>query len=333
MTTIERPKISRTEEVIAEMLTENTGCHFLDSGGSSGRAWQRNCAAVEAAQLTPAEFFKTQPKSYFGWPRVHPHPNHRKPDDKLTAELWVTHDVFHWLSAAVEYDDEIDRLFDIFAGLSDEDAYWMQLSEEFPEWYSQLLARVKAMDEEDGDDSGADDYYQAPGGIYGDSSGPILEYTYNVENCLSQDIQFVYWTIDGDEFALVQIHNGADARGGLTKPRGFRTAIDSDPPGFFDFHRFGIGCDKCCAMWSGDESCGYQNGADYRELPSLDEYEAMESTDETDAVWRAFHTGLLAEWCGERGKIVIEKRGQYPTDDTSVYCPECGIGELSPYFY
>lgn len=32
----------RTKEIIFGMLTENTGTHFLDSGGAYGRAWERN---------------------------------------------------------------------------------------------------------------------------------------------------------------------------------------------------------------------------------------------------------------------------------------------------
>ena len=30
------------ENIVYEMLTENTGTHFLDSGGEDGRHWQRN---------------------------------------------------------------------------------------------------------------------------------------------------------------------------------------------------------------------------------------------------------------------------------------------------
>lgn len=30
------------EQTIFEMITENTGTHMLDSGGDSGRNWQRN---------------------------------------------------------------------------------------------------------------------------------------------------------------------------------------------------------------------------------------------------------------------------------------------------
>ena len=33
---------TQTQQAIFEMLTENTGKHFLDSGGDNGRHWQRN---------------------------------------------------------------------------------------------------------------------------------------------------------------------------------------------------------------------------------------------------------------------------------------------------
>lgn len=34
--------MNNIQEIIYKMLTENTGKHFLDSGGSSNRHWQRN---------------------------------------------------------------------------------------------------------------------------------------------------------------------------------------------------------------------------------------------------------------------------------------------------
>ncbi len=43
------------ERKIAEMMTENTGTHFLDSGGESGRFWQRNQGK---------DFKKEQPSTY-----------------------------------------------------------------------------------------------------------------------------------------------------------------------------------------------------------------------------------------------------------------------------
>ena len=31
-----------TEKMVFELITENTGQHFLDSGGAYGRHWERN---------------------------------------------------------------------------------------------------------------------------------------------------------------------------------------------------------------------------------------------------------------------------------------------------
>ena len=38
----EMPEMTPLETRIWEMMTENTGCHILDSGGAYGRAWQRS---------------------------------------------------------------------------------------------------------------------------------------------------------------------------------------------------------------------------------------------------------------------------------------------------
>lgn len=54
--------------------------------------------------------------------------------------------------------------------------------------------------------------------------GPInWEYTYNYDNVLSQDIQFLFFDYDFEtEYILLQVHNGCDARSGMTKPRVFK---------------------------------------------------------------------------------------------------------------
>ena len=49
MTDIEYTQDTRsTDEVIVAMLTENTGRHFLDSGGAYGRNWERNSGKTVA---------------------------------------------------------------------------------------------------------------------------------------------------------------------------------------------------------------------------------------------------------------------------------------------
>jgi hypothetical protein len=52
-------------------------------------------------------------------------------------------------------------------------------------------------------------------------------YTFNEENVLSQDIQFLYAdNIFDNNIIALSIHNGADARGGLTDYKFFKVEWD-----------------------------------------------------------------------------------------------------------
>ena len=93
--------MSKTSEILKDMLKENTGTHFLDSGGHYGRHWQQN-QGVD---------FEQQEES------------------TLTVEhgIEVTHDVYHWLLDKVEYDEETTDQFCEFAQLEgNEDKCWFE---------------------------------------------------------------------------------------------------------------------------------------------------------------------------------------------------------------
>jgi hypothetical protein len=178
----ETKKITTTEYEIAKMLIENTGRHFLDSGGAYGRSWERN-------QALP---FLARPATTLSFRR---------------GELDITHNVYHWLAERLDYDAKLNELFhgpfreecdreecrtcggrgrfghERFARLSSYDrqynvvdegpdgAYkckscdgkgkvvsdkgWLELMEEFPTWYAGWLAKENAemveCDECDGD--------------------------------------------------------------------------------------------------------------------------------------------------------------------------------------
>jgi len=81
-------KLTKTEKVLLEMLKENTGEHFLDSGGAYGRHWQSN-QGVD---------FTKRKEGWWSWP----------------GELSATKDLFHWLSQILEYDAEGNRKFQAF---------------------------------------------------------------------------------------------------------------------------------------------------------------------------------------------------------------------------
>jgi hypothetical protein len=87
------------ENVIASMMTENTGTHFLDSGGAYGRNWQRNQgltvgATVDALKEMPSATLEVSIRDWRGKPH---------------AELIPTVNIFHKLTGGVlEIDDRCE---------------------------------------------------------------------------------------------------------------------------------------------------------------------------------------------------------------------------------
>lgn len=81
--------ISKTQEVLAEMLTENTGRHMLDSGGAYGRNWERNQG------LTVEDFINSAPAI-------------------LTQYSGPVFNVFHYLDSNLEYSEKVDKVFQEF---------------------------------------------------------------------------------------------------------------------------------------------------------------------------------------------------------------------------
>lgn len=158
-----------THEVLAAMLVENTGTHMLDSGGASGRHWQRN-------QGLTVETLMERPEASWGY-----------------AAEYVVLDLFHYLRKRLEFAADVQAEFDAFSEGSEE-PWAVDLEEFFAERFPDA---------------------EVTGG-----------YTYNHENCLSQD--FVWHQIDDDDsdwddkLVVLQIHGGADARGGFTAPKFFR---------------------------------------------------------------------------------------------------------------
>ena len=66
-----------------------------------------------------------------------------------------------------------------------------------------------------------------------------IEYTYNYDNSLSQDIQYVSLgdTYDCNIIALA-IHNGADARGGFTDYKIFKIDEDNFYFNYYDYEEY-----------------------------------------------------------------------------------------------
>jgi len=171
------------------MLTENTGTHFLDSGGANDRYWQKN------QSKTINDFDNEEEIQII---------------DKDSEYPYLIKSLYHHLIDSCEYLEKDNK--------------------DFINWINQNPYSWK--DNQDGRCAGSmydvEEYMSL---TYGDDIR--TEYTFNYDNNLSQDIQFmtVGDTYDCNIIALA-IHNGADARGGLTDYKIFR--IDEDY--FYNFN-------------------------------------------------------------------------------------------------
>ena len=162
---------------IKEMLLENTGKHFLDSGGDDNRMWQRNQGKI----------FEDEPR--------------------VRAEFWngeFEYEVvstYHYLSEILETDEFSYEINKYLRGTKDEEGYpchWIGECREVLENSDEFAEQIEWL---------------------GNS-----ENTYNYENNLSQVLQFQVFknAYTGDAYCLLQIHGGADVRGGYTDTRCFK---------------------------------------------------------------------------------------------------------------
>lgn len=156
------------EEKLYTILTTGTGRHMLDSGGDSGRHWQRN-------QLKPIDSFKEEPRA--------------------VMDEWgeVTISLFHHLVEALH----VTRL---------SEALDEELTDFSKEREGSYLEDIEAFIEHIGAEEG------------------YSENSYNRESNLSQVIQYQTFTLGGTEYVALQIHQGADVRGGYTRPYIFELA-------------------------------------------------------------------------------------------------------------
>jgi len=171
-----------TKQTVYKMLIENTGTHFLDSGGDSGRMWQRN-------QKKTIQDFDNEPEELYQF-------------DFDNGYIYRTLSVFHFLTNNLQIDD----LCEDFNNLQNESNDW---------------------------DSNCN--------LYGVSAQAyeILDTlpdvrilrtwnTYNGESDLSQILQGATIEIDGETYFCIQIHGGADARGGYTNAKLFKSGYYCD---------------------------------------------------------------------------------------------------------
>lgn len=216
------------KEVLAEMLVENTGRSFLDSGGAYGRDWEQNQGKTLAD-------WEAEPEATLWEVSVH--------EGELSA--LPTLSVFHFLANRLsEYDHRLQAYFDGWAKAND--MYGLEAAQEFPAHRAERYGME----------------VQDLGDLVG-SPEPITVNTYNGEDCLSQIVQWVAYVDPHSEAArvLLSIHGGCDARGGYTWPRVF--TLSGDPQhdyegicSLLDNARASLCCKECDATWDTDDA-GY----------------------------------------------------------------------------
>jgi hypothetical protein len=225
------------------------------------------------------------------------------------ASFEVTHNVFHWLAERLTYDRGMTKRLRKLG--EREDLYGMRLAERFPEWLAERDHEI--------------------GGIYGEGS-PVTVNTYNGEDLLSQTLQYVFFRCDGEDYVALQIHGGADVRGGYTDPVIFMV---NDELAIFDNAKAGIAPDWHALKalqaerdlqgtlfggktelneinWSTDDGCHwyYQgSGRDY-DAKQLDKLSAIEIAD-------------ASQW--KRGKVCV-------LPDHTALCPFTGVKLVASWY-
>lgn len=149
---------------IKKLLKENTGTHFLDSGGDSNRHWQKNAK-----------------RNFNKEPRI------------LWDEYEYSVNIYHYLCEVLDTDRNTQK---INSFISRNDLHWVQEVKE-------EITNKDFM------------YHEI-------SSWGELHNTYNGEENISQTLLFQTFRIDSEQYVLLQVHQGADIRGGYTQTRCFK---------------------------------------------------------------------------------------------------------------
>ena len=169
------------ENLIASMMTENTGTHFLDSGGASGRNWQRNKGlTADILKEMPSATLEVSIREYSGRPH---------------ADLCPTVNIFHKLTGGML---ELDERCEIFNAMR------------VPDWGNQLYGVS---------DRGAN-WLRDQKFTWNGDEAPFN--TYNWSANLSQTLCGRFLSHDDGKYVLLQIHGGADVRGGYTDAKLFK---------------------------------------------------------------------------------------------------------------
>jgi hypothetical protein len=174
-------KLKGIDKVVSEMLKENTGSHFLDSGSAYGRNWERN-QKVD---------FESAPKIFLKFSQY-----------GEGSEIEFTRSIYDFLTENLVVHTSLQRSFSRFCNLEENKGLnWFELEHKYIEKRKEKGLVV--------------------GGIYGDGDpirdntynhdnvlSQDFVYSYWTDKVFGQCI-------------LLSVHGGCDIRGGYTRPRAF----------------------------------------------------------------------------------------------------------------
>lgn len=181
------------KELLASMMLENTGKAICDSGGDSGRMWQRNQQAMDGKN--PVEYLESMDSISID-----------SEGAKDSTEIDFTINIFHYLKDQFS----LDSICYDFNKLQNDSNDWDADLEMYgvSENAGNLLDIVNA------------------------EIGSAVN-TYNGDSRLSQVLQYTHLTINEECYVSLQIHQGADVRGGYTDAKLFKLDNDYDYDGGF----------------------------------------------------------------------------------------------------
>ena len=173
-------------EAVYNLLLENTGTHFLDSGSAYGRHWQKN-------QGKTIQDFINEPAVGF--------------------DLMVYKEIDgEWKRARLENFEEIEYSISVFHYLTSGALALDHICQEF----NARPAKDWDFEKAYGVSKRSGEWLLSIGADFGASFN-----TYNYESSLSQVLQGTYVTIVDLHYVLLQVHGGCDVRGGYTDAKLF----------------------------------------------------------------------------------------------------------------
>lgn len=173
------------ETIVDNLLKEPIDKYMLDSGGVYGYRYEKNRNEGILKGLNPVEEYTTE--------------------ENKTRELEITIPVYDLLTYNLTKDSETETNEQIMFQSFKECGFEPYEIYEVEDWLKKCSMTKTPLN-------------------ISESSIAKMKYvnTYNYEEYISQTLLYIIFQIDGEEYVLLEVHNGCDVRSGYTKPQLFK---------------------------------------------------------------------------------------------------------------